>query len=56
MVDYEVFDLGDLRLQMGATLRDAKLAYKTYGELNQDRSNVVVYPPGTPASTTTTSG
>ena len=44
MVDYEVFDLGDVRLRMGATLRDAKLAYKTYGELNQDRSNAVVYP------------
>ena len=37
MVDYEVFDLGDVRLRMGATLRDAKLAYKTYGELNQDK-------------------
>jgi homoserine O-acetyltransferase len=44
MVDYEVFDLGDVRLQMGATLRDAKLAYKTYGTLDQDRSNVIVYP------------
>jgi homoserine O-acetyltransferase/O-succinyltransferase len=44
MVDYEVFDLGDVRLQMGATLRDAKLAYKTYGTLNQDRSNAIVYP------------
>lgn len=27
--DYEVFDLGDVTLQHGATLRDAKLAYKT---------------------------
>ena len=44
MVDYEVFDLGDVRLQMGATLRDAKLAYKTYGTLDQDRSNAIVYP------------
>jgi homoserine O-acetyltransferase/O-succinyltransferase len=44
MVDYEVFDLGDVRLQMGATLRDAMLAYKTYGTLNQDRSNAIVYP------------
>ena len=44
MVDYEIFDLGDFRLQMGATLRDAKLAYKTYGTLDQDRSNAVVYP------------
>ena len=44
MVDYEVFDLDDFRLQMGATLRDAKLTYKTYGALDQDRSNAVVYP------------
>ena len=44
MVDYEIFDLGDFRLQMGATLRDAKLAYKTYGTLEQDRSNAVFYP------------
>jgi homoserine O-acetyltransferase/O-succinyltransferase len=43
-MDYEVFDLGDVTLQGGATLRDAKLAYKTYGELNADKSNAVVYP------------
>ena len=28
----------------GATLRDAKLAYKTYGTLNEDKSNVIAYP------------
>jgi homoserine O-acetyltransferase/O-succinyltransferase len=42
--DYEVFELGDLALRRGATLRDAKLAYKVYGELNTDRSNAIVYP------------
>ena len=31
-------------LQGGATLRDAKLAYKTFGELNGDKSNAIVYP------------
>ncbi len=31
-------------LQQGATLRDAKLAYKTYGTLNEDKSNAIVYP------------
>jgi homoserine O-acetyltransferase len=31
MSDYAAFDLGNLVLQSGATLRDAKLAYKTYG-------------------------
>lgn len=43
-MDYEVFDLGDVTLQHGATLRDAKLAYKTFGELNADKSNAIVYP------------
>jgi homoserine O-acetyltransferase len=42
--DYEIFDLGDVPLTMGATLRDAKLAYKTYGTLNADKSNAIVYP------------
>ena len=44
VMDYEIFDLGDVTLQGGATLRDAKLAYKTYGELNADKSNAIVYP------------
>jgi homoserine O-acetyltransferase len=43
-MDYEIFDLGNVTLQGGATLRDAKLAYKTYGELNADKSNAIVYP------------
>jgi homoserine O-acetyltransferase len=44
MLDYEIFELGDFTLQEGATLRNAKLAYKTYGTLNADKSNVIVYP------------
>jgi homoserine O-acetyltransferase len=44
MVDYEVLELGDVALSTGQTLREAKLAYKTYGELNADRSNAIVYP------------
>ncbi len=44
MVDYKIFDLGDFTLQSEATLRNATLAYKTYGELNADKSNVIVYP------------
>lgn len=42
--DYKLFDLGDVTLQHGATLRGAKLAYKTYGELNADKTNAVVFP------------
>ncbi len=44
MADYEIFELGDVALQSGATLRDAKLAYKTYGTLSADKRNVIVYP------------
>ena len=44
MVDYKIFELGEVALQSGATLRNAKLAYKTYGSLNTDKSNVIVYP------------
>ena len=43
-MDYEILELGDVRLQRGGTLREAKLAYKTYGELNADKSNAIVYP------------
>ncbi len=50
------FDAGDVALWQGATLRDAKLAYKTYGTPNAEKSNVVVYPTGTLASTPTTNG
>jgi len=42
--DYEIYDLGDVRLQRGATLRDCKLAYKTFGKLNAAKDNVIVYP------------
>jgi len=44
MTDYEIFELGDVELQCGLMLRDAKLAYKTFGTLNADKSNVIVYP------------
>lgn len=43
-MDYEIFDLGDVPLQRGATLRNARLAYKTYGKLDVDKGNVIVYP------------
>jgi homoserine O-acetyltransferase/O-succinyltransferase len=54
--DYEIFDLGDVTLQHGATLRDAKLAYKTYGELNADKRNASCTRPGIRGATGTTSG
>ena len=39
-----VFDLGDFVLRSGATLPAAKLAFKTHGRLNADKSNAIVYP------------
>lgn len=41
---HQIFDLGDFTTQHGATLRGAFLAYATYGELNADKSNAIVYP------------
>jgi homoserine O-acetyltransferase len=42
--DYELFDLGDVHLTIGATLRGAKLAYKTHGTLNASKDNAIVFP------------
>ena len=41
---HDIFSLGDIQLQCGLTLPDAKLAYKTYGTLNAKRDNVVLLP------------
>ena len=43
-MDYEIYELGSLVLQNGATIRDCKLAYKTFGTLNPAKDNVIVYP------------
>jgi homoserine O-acetyltransferase/O-succinyltransferase len=42
--EYDVFDVGDFLLQSGATLRNTRLAYKTYGTLNDAKDNAIVYP------------
>ena len=42
--DYETFQLGDVVLQKGITLRNAILAFKTFGTLNKEKSNVILYP------------
>ncbi|MCI2421703.1 alpha/beta fold hydrolase [Saccharopolyspora sp. K220] len=43
-MDYDIFELGDIRLQSGSTLPDARLAYQTYGTLDADGTNAIVYP------------
>ena len=42
--DYQVFRLGEVALQSGAVLPDARLAYKTFGRLNAARDNAVLIP------------
>ena len=42
--DYDTFELGDIDLQSGGTLKSAKLAFKTYGTLDKDSGNVVLLP------------
>ena len=44
MTDHRVFELGDLALQGGATIPDARLVYETYGRLDDDKSNAILYP------------
>jgi homoserine O-acetyltransferase len=44
MANYKIFELGDVVLQRGATLRGARLAYKTWGSLKKAKDNVVVMP------------
>lgn len=40
--DHPVFDAGDVHLQSGQLCRSARLAYQTYGQLDDARSNVVL--------------
>lgn len=40
----QTYELGDVPLQSGAVLRDARLAYATYGTLGPAQDNVVVLP------------
>ena len=43
MSDYKIFNAGDVELQSGITHRNTQLAYQTYGTLNADRSNAILY-------------
>ncbi|MGH3853178.1 MAG: alpha/beta fold hydrolase [Pseudonocardiaceae bacterium] len=40
----EYFDLGDFRLTTGYTLRNAKLAYRTYGDLESAKGKAIIFP------------
>ena len=43
-MDYDQFDLGNIKLLSGKILKSAKLAYRTYGVLNKNSDNVIVLP------------
>src|ERR1700675_3638465 len=42
--DYQIFEAGDVALQSGVVFRSLRLAYQTYGTLNANKDNVIVYP------------
>ena len=42
--NHETFELGDVQLASGAFLRSARLAYRTYGRLNENGDNAVLMP------------
>jgi homoserine O-acetyltransferase/O-succinyltransferase len=44
MGGFDIYELGDVPLQSGTKLRNAKLAYVTYGTLNAAGDNAVVLP------------
>lgn len=41
---HEYFELGDFQLEVGETLRNAKLAYKTHGTLSEAKDNAILFP------------
>jgi homoserine O-acetyltransferase len=44
MQGHRTFELGDVRLQSGIALKNAQLAYATYGMLNPSGDNVILLP------------
>jgi len=41
---YEIFNIGDLVLEKGGTLRQCRLAYATFGKFNAAKENVILVP------------
>jgi homoserine O-acetyltransferase len=42
--NYKIFNLGNVKLLSGKTLKSAKLVYKVYGTLNSNKDNVILLP------------
>lgn len=49
-MSHDIFELGDITLQSRRTIRQAKLAYKTFGTLNAAKDNAIIYPTSFAAS------
>src|SRR5215469_395402 len=52
MVEHRVFELGDVQLQKGGSIPNAKLGYALLGEMNAAKDNIVLCPTwfsGTPS-------
>lgn len=41
---FELFEAGDIVLQAGMSLKGAQIAFKTFGALNSDGTNAILYP------------
>jgi len=42
--DLQIGRLGDFRLESGAVIRECQVGYRTYGKLNAQRSNAILFP------------
>lgn len=42
--EQQLASLGDFKLESGETIRDCRIGYRTYGNLNSDKSNVILWP------------
>ena len=48
----QFFSIGDFKLENGSTIYDCTLGYRTYGKMNERKSNVVIFPTWFTGSTT----
>src|SRR5258706_3191651 len=42
--DQQFAQLGDFKLESGAVIRDCRIGYRTFGTLNNDKSNAILFP------------
>jgi len=42
--DQQFANLGDFKLQNGGVIRNCRIGYRTFGTLNSDKSNVIIFP------------